>query len=365
MNDQDCTEALTAAVMDAAAQKTPLNIQGGGTKAFYGREPEGEPLDMAAHRGILHYAPSELVVTARSGTPLREIEAALKAKRQMLPFEPPHFGAQATLGGMVAAGLSGPRRFYAGAVRDNVLGVKILNGQGAVLHFGGEVMKNVAGYDLSRLMVGALGTLGVLLEVSLKVLPRPDHELTLALALDPAAAITQLNAWARQALPISATYYDGAILYLRLSGSEQALEASTRILSSERRPGAQHHAGVQRLDWGEVFWTNVREQADAFFMDDTPLWRLTVPPATPPLPFAEQVIEWGGALRWVKSTQSAQDIRRIAEAVQGHPTLFRNGLRTCELFHPLPKALMRLHHNLKRAFDPAGILNPHRLYPDF
>lgn len=355
MTSCDRSMVLIEAVKQAHARRIPLAIHGGNTKQFYGRAIHGQPLDVSEHQGIVHYEPTELVLTARAGTPLTELERLLADHRQMFSFEPPHFGNQATLGGMVAAGLSGPRRLRGGAVRDNILGVEIINGVGERLRFGGEVMKNVAGYDLSRLMAGALGTLGVLLQVSVKVLPLPSCEMTLARTLDPAKTIETMNAWAAKPLPISATWYDGHDLYVRLSGSESSLRATARLI------------GGDILDWSELFWRNIKEQGDAFFMDDMPLWRFAVPSATPPqpLPGNTTVMEWNGAQRWLKSTAPADEIRKIVTAANGHAVLFRGGDRSGEHFHPLATALMKVHINLKRALDPAGILNPGRMYPDF
>jgi glycolate oxidase FAD binding subunit len=353
MSAQDLSEPLAQAVREAHGQRAPLALHGGRTKSFYGRRVAGRPLDVSGHRGIVHYEPTELVITARAGTPLAEIEARLARHRQMLPFEPPHFGPEATLGGTVAGGLAGPRRPWGGAVRDNVLGVEILNGKGERLRFGGEVMKNVAGYDLSRLMAGALGTLGVLLSVSLKVLPRPRRELTLARTLGEPEALELMQGWAARPLPLSATWYDGRDLYVRLSGGEQALRAAVQEM------------GGDPLDWEETFWITVREQCTAFFMDQRPLWRIALPPATPPLDLAgEAVMEWGGALRWYKGEADAGTVRQRASQAGGHATLYRGGDPEGTIFQPLPPALMTLHKRIKQALDPAGILNPGRMYPD-
>ncbi|HEX9626709.1 MAG TPA: glycolate oxidase subunit GlcE [Acidiferrobacterales bacterium] len=349
----DLSDALCATVRDAAERKTPLVIYGGGSKAFYGRRVEGEPLAVAGHRGIVHYAPSELVLSARAGTPLNEIEAALAQAGQMLPFEPPHFGAGATLGGCVACGLSGPRRPHAGSVRDYVLGVTLVNGRGEHLRFGGEVMKNVAGYDVSRLMTGALGTLGVLLDVSLKLLPRPEQELTLALALPAEPAIAAMNAWAATPLPLSACCHDGERLVVRLSGAPSAVRA------------AHARLGGEPLDNGADYWGALREHAQPFFAGDAPLWRLSLPPATPPLDLpGAWLIDWGGAQRWLRSDAPDDAIRRAAAAAGGHATLFRGGDRRGEVFAPLSDAVQRWHRNLKQAFDPAGILNRGKMYSD-
>jgi glycolate oxidase FAD binding subunit len=352
---QQAIDQLAATIREAARQKRPLCIRGGGTKDFYGGEIRGYKLNTGDCRGIVAYEPTELVITARAGTPLLEIEAALREQGQMLAFEPPHFGDGTTLGGCVAAGLSGPRRPYAGAVRDFMLGVRILDGKGDDLRFGGQVMKNVAGYDVSRLMAGSLGTLGVLLEVSLKVLPLPAFETTLLLKRGEAEAISLMNEWAARPLPIAATVYRDGDLGVRLSGARVAVEAAAK------RIGGAPVAPVQ----AERFWTAIREQTDPFFSGEGPLWRLSIKSTTLPLALpGQQLIEWGGALRWLRSTADAKTIREAAARAGGHATLFRGGDRSAGVFQPLPPVLMKLHRNLKQAFDPSGILNPGRLYAD-
>jgi glycolate oxidase FAD binding subunit len=352
---QQAIDHLAATIREAARQKKPLCVRGGGTKDFYGGAPHGNRVDTTDYRGIVAYEPTELVITARAGTPLAEIESALREKGQMLAFEPPHFGNSATLGGCVATGLSGPRRAYAGAVRDFVLGVRLLDGKGDDLRFGGQVMKNVAGYDVSRLVTGALGTLGVLLEVSLKVLPLPASETTLHFKCGEIEAINLMNRWAGQPLPITATAFRDEDLGVRLSGASVAVEAAIRKLGGTRVDPRQ----------AERFWAGIREHTDAFFSGEQPLWRLSVKPTTPPLGLpGTQLIEWSGALRWLKSDADPKKIREAAARSGGHATLFRGGDKAAGVFQPLPAPLMKLHRNLKRAMDPAGILNPGRLYAD-
>jgi glycolate oxidase FAD binding subunit len=348
----DITAQIAETVRRAAETRTTLCIRGGGTKDFYGNTPRGAVLDVRACAGIVSHQPSELVVTARAGTPLADIEAALAQHAQMLPFEPPHFGAGATFGGCVAAGLSGPRRPYAGGVRDFVLGVRMINGRGEILRFGGEVMKNVAGYDVSRLMAGSLGTLGVVTEVSLKVLPMPRCEQTLALEASAGDAIRLMNEWGGQPLPLSASCHLDKRLYLRLSGSEAGVRA------------ARAHLGGEEMRGADEFWRALREHEHPFFDRERPLWRLSVPPAAPPFELPGAVLmDWGGAQRWLKPDAGAAMVREAARRAGGHATLFRGGDRSPGVFAPLPEPLLRLHRNLKQTFDPAGIFNPGRLYP--
>ena len=304
----------------------------------------------------MDYEPTELVVTARCGTLLVELEKALAENNQYLPFEPPHYGAGATLGGCVAAGLSGPRRASAGALRDFVLGTKIIDGSGRVLAFGGRVMKNVAGYDLSRLLAGSLGTLGLILEVSLKVLPRPKAERTLKLELPQAKALESLNRWAAQPLPITASVWEDGELSLRLAGADEALRAVAERIGGE----------TVEATAADAFWRDVREQAVPFFAGETPLWRLSVPSHAPAIDLlGAQLIEWGGALRWLKANADAGTVRAAAAHSGGHATLFRAKEKTAGTFAPLSPLLARLHRDLKVAFDPAGIFNPGRLYEGF
>ncbi len=342
-------------IVAASAESRGLRIVGSGSKDWYGNTPRGDALDTRAYSGIVSYEPTELVITARCGTPLAEIEAALAEHNQTFAFEPPHFGSGATLGGMVACGLSGPRRQAAGALRDFVLGAVLMDGKGEVLHFGGQVMKNVAGYDVSRLLTGSMGILGLLLEVSIKVLPRPTAETTLRFAMSQAEALQHLNDWGGQPLPISASAWENDALLLRLSGASAAVNAAKKKLGGE--------------DIGDAasIWADLREQRSTFFADapNIPLWRLSVPSTAQPLSLSgAQLIEWGGAQRWLRTDMPAQQIRATAEAVGGHATLFRGGDKQAGVFHPLTPTLAMLHRNVKNAFDPAHIFNPGRLYAD-
>ncbi len=350
--------AWREAVLDAAEQRRPLRIVGCGSKDFYGGLPSGAPLFTGEYRGIVAYEPSELFITARCGTPLAEIEAVLAEKGQMLAFEPPHFHGGATIGGCVAAGLSGPRRASAGAVRDFVLGARLLDGKGGLLAFGGQVMKNVAGYDVSRLLAGSMGILGLIAEVTLKVVPRPVAETTLALQVSQQDALALMNRWGGQPLPISASCWQDNLLTLRLSGAAAAVSAACRSIGGAEIADAAAH------------WRGLRDHRAAFFaaQGGDALWRLSLPSTTPALALpGTQLVEWGGALRWTWGDAAAKEIRGLAEAAGGHATLFRASeaaRQAVGAFQPLPPALAALHRNLKRAFDPHGVFNPGRLYPD-
>ena len=357
-------DAVIDAVRSAASAARPLRIRGGGSKDFYGQVPVGELLDTRSLAGIVAYEPTELVISVRGGTPLAEVEAALARAGQMLSFEPPHFGTGATVGGAIAAGLAGPRRAatngYCGAVRDFVLGVKLIDGRGDLLAFGGQVMKNVAGYDVSRMLAGSLGTLGVIAEVSLKVLPQPVAASTLRLGIrDAAQAIEKLNFWGGQPLPLTASAYCDGDLCLRLEGAHAAVDAAARRLGGEHVDAAQ----------ATSYWTGVREHSDAFFAGAAPLWRLSLPSTAVPLDLpGAQLIEWGGALRWLKSDAPAAQIRKAALQAGGHATLFRasDSLRgQAGVFTPLAPVLARIHARLKATFDPQGIFNRGRMYAEF
>ena len=342
-------------IISATRSGTALRIRGNGTKDWYGQELNGELLDTTAYSGIISYDPTELVVTARAGTNLREIGKALAEKKQMLAFEPPRFDGLATVGGIVASGLSGPRRQAVGSVRDFVLGTVLMDGKGETLHFGGQVMKNVAGYDVSRLLTGSLGTLGLILEVSLKVLPRPFAQHSLQFVMSEQDALHQLNIWGGQPLPLSASCWVDGHLYVRLSGAQAAVDAAIAKMGGTDLPEAEN------------FWDGVREQTHTFFSaQQQVLWRLSLPTVAPPLALpGEQMIEWGGALRWLKTSADAANIRAAVAAAGGHATLYKGGDKSVGVFQPLAPAVARIHRNLKQAFDPAGIFNPRRMYTDF
>lgn len=352
--DRDASEALLEQVNQAIQLALPLRIQGANSKAFLGREVDGEVLDTRIHCGIVSYDPTELVITARAGTPLSVLNAALEQAGQMLPCEPPSYsdsGADdATVGGMVAAGLSGPRRPWSGSVRDFVLGTRVITGLGKHLRFGGEVMKNVAGYDVSRLMAGSFGCLGLITEVSLKVLPRPRLCTSIALEMDSTTALARLAQWGQQPLPISAASHDGRILRLRLEGGEGSVAA------------AHDRLGGESID--PVYWRALNEHRLDFFTDGRPLWRLSLPVSTGALNLpGDQLIDWAGAQRWLKSDASASEIRRIVSAAGGHATCYSHGLDDSP-FHPLATPLLRYHRQLKAQLDPHGIFNPGRMYAE-
>lgn len=354
-------QILIDRVLSAQAAGAQLDIQGGGSKAFYGEPAQGEPLDTRILEGISSYEPTELVVTARCGTSLAQLEAVLAEQGQCLPFEPPHFAPGGTVGGMVAAGLAGPARAAVGSVRDYVLGATLLNGRGEVLSFGGQVMKNVAGYDVSRLLAGSLGTLGVILEVSLKVLPVAPASATLRFSMGQTEALDRLNAWGGQPLPINASaWWDGTLL-LRLRGAYAAVQSAITALGGELIEPA--HAAP--------FWDGLKNQQDEFFdraadavAAGATLWRLSVPSTAEPLRLpGELLIEWGGAQRWLCTTTGAATVRDATAKAGGHATIFRANDRSPGVFAPLKAPLDRIHRELKKAFDPSNVFNAGRLYP--
>lgn len=352
--DGAALDALVERVRDAGADGSPLRIVGRDTKAWYGREGSGEPLSVAGHSGIVEYAPTELVITARAGTRLAELDAALAEHGQMLGFEPPACGGDATLGGAIATGLSGPARPWLGAARDFVLGVDLLNGRGEVLRFGGQVMKNVAGFDVSRLVTGALGALGVITRVSLRVLPRPAVERTLTFAVPRAEAHARMLDLARRPWPLTAMAVDGDALRVRVAGSAAAVDDAVRRLAPD---------SVSETD---PFWTALRE-ARLPAPDDAPLWRLTLPPAAPDPALGEPaapLLDWGGAQRWLVADVDRAVLDRHCAAHGGHATQHRAGTggQRDTVFAEPPEAQRRLLERVKRAFDPQGVLNPGRQY---
>lgn len=344
----DIIKELQARIEAAGSGGAPLRIRGGGSKDFYGGESPGEILDVGSYKGVIDYEPKELVLTVRAGTPLTEIERLVAAEGQMLPFEPPHFGSTATIGGTTACGLSGPRRPYTGAVRDFVLGARVLDGKAQDLSFGGRVIKNVAGYDVSRLMVGALGTLGVLLDLSFKVLPRPAAETTLRFEMDQALAIQTMNHWAGQPLPLSASAWQEGVLAVRLSGASAGVAAARAKL------------GGEEVAEGMRFWEDLREHRLPFFAAKN-VRRVSLPGTTNPLQLqGPNLIEWGGAQRWIGDDEDIVALRATVEKAGGHVTQFR-GTKNHGVFHPLASGLTAIHKRLKATFDPHGILNAGRM----
>jgi len=353
-------------VMTARAGHKPLFVMGGGSKAFYGNYRPVTPqdghclLDMTPYRGIVSYHPSELVVTVRAGTPLAELEAALAENGQMLAFEPPHFGESATVGGCVAAGLSGPRRMSAGALRDFILGTRLLDSEGRVLSFGGEVMKNVAGYDVSRLLAGSHGIFGAILDVSMKVVPRPMEELSLVLPATQAQALASFALWRGKPLPISATSWTGGdgdgqgAMHVRLSGAPPAIASARQVVGGD----------PMEPDAAQAWWRALREQTHEFFTPDRPLWRLALPPTAAALALGPTLIEWGGGQRWLTGPYDATELREIAARLGGHATLFRAGHLQPPadgVFHPLAPGVALITRRLKQELDPASLFNPGRL----
>ncbi|NHI02099.1 glycolate oxidase subunit GlcE [Oceanimonas sp. MB9] len=347
----DLTNSLLEQVRQALAEGTQLNLSGGNSKFFMGRQATGEPLRLAGHSGIIGYQPVELVLTARAGTPLTDIQATLAEQGQMLACDPPLFGGQATLGGTLACHLSGPGRPWTGSIRDHLLGLRLINGRGEHLRFGGQVMKNVAGYDVSRLQAGAMGTLGVITELSLKVMPVPDRTLTLVREMDADTALAEMNRLAGQPKPLTAACWLDHHLYLRLSGAASAVEGTARTW-----PG-------DIMEDGEAFWQQLREQQLGFFAGEAPLWRFSVKPtAAHALPDAPWLLDWGGSQRWLRGEFERVKLEALADATGGQVSLYRGGNRLGEVLHSLPVPMQQLQRRLKAALDPQGIFNPGRLY---
>jgi len=362
---QDSAHILQEMVRQACADKRTLAICGGHSKDFYGHPLAGDRLDTTIHQGIIEYTPSELVLTARAGTPLKTIEETLTANGQMLPCEPPYFAGEATFGGMLAAGLSGPSRPYRAAVQDTVLGCVILNGKGELLRFGGKVMKNVAGYDLSRLMAGSLGCLGVIVEATVKVVPKPPAEKSVAFMIDSANATALINNLRREGLPVTASAHTGEQLLVRFSAGALEINALEKHLET----------GYRFVDW-QVFqeagyWQRLRDHELPFFNTEKAIWRLSTPCLAELTAFIGTddalLSEWGGALHWLTTTRDPDSIFAFMAICEGHATLFRQGdsPRAARLFQPLPAIQLQWHRNLKKAFDPAGIFNPGHMHTEF
>lgn len=361
-------------IQDAAGRGACLRVRGGGSKDHLGDTARGEVLDTRAWQGIESYEPSELVIRARAGTPLREVEAVLAEQGQHLAFEPPRYGfvasqsGEPTMGGVVASGLSGPGRVSRGAVRDHVLGCTVLTGRAELLRFGGAVMKNVAGFDLSRLMTGSMGTLGVLVDVTLKVMPQPTVSATMRFDVNEAEALAQINKWAAQPLPIDASaWWDGTLL-VRLRGARAAVASAVQGMYRERR------GELLAPPVADSFWQGVRDHTDEFFVrarlavmqagqHGVTLWRISVPPTTAPLGLhGELLAEWFGGLRWVCTPAPAAAVHEVVAKAGGHAQAFLS-LQAGALVAPsaLSAVQKRLHEQVQKAFDPHGVFDTGRL----
>lgn len=359
----DFLDDLCKRVQDAARSGQKLRPVGGGSKDFYGGPLEGETVDMRAWTGIVDYEPTELVITVKAGTLLSEVEAALNENNQELAFEPPRFSANSTIGGVVACGLSGPARLARGPIKDYLLGCTLLDGKGQLLNFGGVVMKNVAGYDVSRVIPGSMGTLGIATELSIKVMPKAISEATLVFDLDLNTSIEQINQWQATPLPINASLYENGKLYVRVRGARAAIDSALKSMAGIQLPQAQ----------AVSLWDSLRDQTHSFFQatdnsNSSDIWRLAVPPTTVDLALpGEQLIEWGAGLRWLKPTAElkAETIRGAAERAGGHATLYRSSQVAARVhsFHTPNKVMLNIQRRLKQQFDPAGVFSINRLSP--
>ena len=348
----DFEQHIVETVKAAALNQAPLNIIGGNSKSFYGRIPQGQALSTSEHSGVVSYEPTELVITARAGTKITALQSLLAENNQMLGFEPTLCNADSTLGGVVAAGLAGCSRAYAGSIRDFILGVRMVNGHAQLLNFGGQVMKNVAGFDHSRLMAGSLGTLGVLMEISLRVLPLPKFVTTVKLAhADPNVAIDFMNKLSGQPYPISAAAWFAGQTYIRLSGTEQGVKSAVNHINS----GAD--------DQADEFWAQINSHQLSILSEQAVLYRISVPAACPNyFGSANQLIDWGGAQRWLADVSDVTELRNQLESKGATLTVFRGGNRDADVFDQLDSVSMKLHQNIKQAFDPKRIFNPGRMY---
>jgi glycolate oxidase FAD binding subunit len=347
----DISQRLIEQVEQASHSGSPFAIVGGGSKRYMGRTTEFEEINVSEHSGIISYDPSELVITARAGTTIVEIEKILAEKDQLIPSDPPQYSSKATLGGALACNTSGPSRPWGGALRDAILGIKLINGKAEHLNFGGQVMKNVAGYDVSRLQAGAMGSFGIITEISMKVVPKPQANRTLVYELDGTAAINKMIELGRTAKPLSAVCWCDNNLYVRLSGSEQAVLGSTKAF------------GGELLNESAMFWTKLREQQLEFFSGEQATWRFSIRSSVPPfLSDMPCLIDWGGAQRWLRGDADMLVMEQHANASGGHVSLDRNGDRNREVMQNLASPLKVIHRRLKASFDPKGIINPGRLY---
>jgi len=343
----DNTQQLIDQVKSAKTNNTTLKIVGGNSKAFLQACKAPDSLEMTSHAGVVNYEPTELVLTARTGTPIVEIEKLLADNGQYLSFEPPHFTENTTIGGVVASGMGGPRRPWGGAPRDVLLGCRLLTGTGDVMRFGGEVMKNVAGYDVSRLMAGAQGSLGVILEVSLKVLPAPSKTITLTQTLSESEAQQKMRELAARPMPLSGACYFNGQLYIRLSGAHASVNAWSKKI------------GGERLAENNTFWERLRDHKLDFFDRPSPVWRISLPPAAPAIACAESsLIDWAGGQRWIISNVASEEIKNEAQALKGHAKQFYGNASPEPWAMSSQPALAPIHKRLKETFDPKRIFNP-------
>ncbi len=349
IDNQEMIRVLAEKIQDAGEYRTSLHIRGGGSKQFFTGQPkESDFIDCTAYNGIVSYEPSELVITVRAGTPLRSVESMLASKGQQFPFEPPAFSGQATIGGMIASGFSGPRRPYAGAVRDAILGLKIINGKGEVLEFGGQVIKNVAGYDISRLITGSFGTLGLILEASIKVVPKPKSEISLEQEVSAGDDLfKKIRAIRMETNNLTGLASDGEKIYCRIAGGERSVRSTAARIGGEISEDT------------EDFWRRLKDHDLDFFRSEEPLWRLSLPPATKNIDFGgSQVIDWGGALRWVKSSWSEDEMSTLAESAGGNAMLFRSPEKDSMQIESLSEDIESLHQRIRESFDPQSVFNP-------
>lgn len=358
----DVSQQLIDQVKTAIADKTSVRIQGGGTKSGLGRAVDSttQLISTSEHSGVVQYKPVELIMTVRGGTTLAEIDSELAKNKQMLACDPRRFGGQATIAGSLAANQSGHARPWFGSLRDHVLGIKLINGQAEHCRFGGQVMKNVAGYDVARLQAGAMGAFGLISEVSFKVLPKPEMCVSMSLETGASEAIALMNKLSGTSKPITAVSWVDGTVYFRLEGPSKAVEATTKQWQSK------HGLAILDDSTASILWESLREHEHDFFAGtekEKSLWKFSVNAAADHISQdAAWAFDWCGSQRWLVGEFSLEELAEHAYKMGGEVQLYSGGDRQQELSIPRSAAVKQLMQNLKNSFDPENIFNSGRLY---